>query len=255
MIAIRGTSTLTYLPTNYYITRIENKSGKANEIPLFNILAVDSVDDHTSDVISGKEWAYQFRVVTKERPYEFRAFSWSDRDIWMKGFKRLLDYKKKILARRSTSIDNLKIDIHSRPQDPIYHLRVSDFGMDGRVLPLEQIPIEEMKQPEYFDEEDQDYMNEGEENKSENAQIDSRSFNEFDRDKEVKDSNKLRKMLNEVRFDDEQYQKHPDIDSNVRNQQKILRTEGTNESLEEDSPKVKSMLSVLFYLSQRLVLS
>ena len=74
------------LPT-YSMVYFKNrkKSGKPNEIPIRGIFAVHRIDNESTDIISGKEWAYQFILVTRERVFELRAYSWNDREVWIKG--------------------------------------------------------------------------------------------------------------------------------------------------------------------------
>jgi hypothetical protein len=153
----------------YYKNR--KKSGTPVEVPLREILAVIRVDGDTGQILAGKEWAYQFFIVTRTRSYDLRAYSWNDREVWMKGLNRLIEYKKKILARRGVSLDNLEISIFDPPKSTKYDLKPSDFGQGGKVLPLDQIPIEEPEEdPE--DKAKENVTNEEKLSKSdENAQI------------------------------------------------------------------------------------
>lgn len=143
----------------YYKNR--KKSGTPIQIPLRKIIAVKKEDDDTEAVISGKEWVYQFYLVTTARSYDLRAYSWNDREVWMRSLNRVLDYKKAILAKRGVSLENLEIDIDHPPYDEKYDLRPFDFGYWGKILPLDQIPTEQPSGPEV---DNQEQNNEEQEN-------------------------------------------------------------------------------------------
>lgn len=116
------------------------------QIPLREILGLVRVDDETSNVISGKEWVYQFFLVTRSRSYDLRAYSWNDREVWMKALNRLIEYKKLILRRRGVDLDKVVLDLENIPDDQKYDLRPSDFGPGWKLKSIDEIPIEEFKQ-------------------------------------------------------------------------------------------------------------
>jgi hypothetical protein len=128
----------------YYKNR--KKSGKVEQIPLREILGMVRMDDETINVISGKEWVYQFYLVTRSRSYDLRAYSWNDREVWMKALNRILDYKRMILARRGVNLGEVILDLENIPNDQKYDFRSSDFGLEGKLKPIIEIPIEEVKQ-------------------------------------------------------------------------------------------------------------
>ena len=126
------------------------KTSKIEQIPLREILAVVKNDDSTDQEIDGKEWVFQFYLITRSRPYDLRAYSWNDREVWVKALTRILDYKKLILAKRSISLDGLTIDLENIPEDRIYDLKPWDFGTGGKIKPLHLIGNEEVKNQESF---------------------------------------------------------------------------------------------------------
>ena len=200
-----------------------NKTGKVVEILLETILLVQKVDDQTSDIISGKEWAYLFRIITRDRQYDFRAFSWNDREIWLKGFERLLDYKKKILARRSINIDDLKVNEYIRPINSVYHLQSSDFWEDGKIKPLDQIKIEKLQDPRFVVEEEHKTIEEDEEIKDNDFQDHSGLSKEEHEDKNNVIKTNLEKEQDEM------------ILRNKLNNPKISKLNSQREGDSEDS--------------------
>ncbi|CAI2360801.1 unnamed protein product [Moneuplotes crassus] len=139
------------LPTYSLVYFKNRKKGKKNTIPLQRILFVSKLGDN-DEVISGKEWSYPFRIITTERQYDFRAFSFKDREVWVSGFEKILEYKKAILAKRSINIDDLKVDEYTRPGHEVYHLRPTDFDHKGKIKALSDIPFEELQDPRYINE-------------------------------------------------------------------------------------------------------
>jgi hypothetical protein len=70
------------------------KKGKPSVIPLREMLVVHSLAENGTIVLSGgKEWGCEFRVCTRSRTYQFNAYSWSDKEVWINAFYRLMDYK------------------------------------------------------------------------------------------------------------------------------------------------------------------
>ena len=70
----------------YYKNR--KKSGKPSPIPIRGVFSLHRIDDDTTHVIAGKEWAYMFVLMTRERVYELKAYSWNDREVWIKGLSK-----------------------------------------------------------------------------------------------------------------------------------------------------------------------
>lgn len=182
----------------YYKNR--KKTGTPIQIPLRNLISLLRIDEETTDVISGKEWAYQFYLITTSRSYDLRAYSWNDREVWLKGLNKLLDYKKAILEKRGVSMDELDISISKPPSDEKYNLKPYDFGYGGKVLPLSQIitvcPEKSEEIPDHEDakfteeeirvEQNQENQNtSNEENRGSDDQIDPVASGEVPEDKKL----------------------------------------------------------------------
>jgi hypothetical protein len=110
------------------------KSGKSSEIPLKEILAIRKRDDEEgkAKIESNTEWGYEFYVITTPRTYLFNAYSWNDREIWMKALCGMLEYKKQILESRGIILKDDEIELKNRPKDAHkYTLIDSDFDSEG----------------------------------------------------------------------------------------------------------------------------
>lgn len=177
----------------YYKNR--KKSGTPVQIPLRKIIGLKKEDEAADAVLSGKEWVYQFYLITTARSYDLRAYSWNDREVWMRSLNRVLDYKKAILAKRGVSLDNLEInDIAHPPSDEKFDLRPYDFGYAGKILPLDQIPVEQPSNPEVDNQEqnkeeqqDSDAKDEGE-NEEEEGKEDNKVVEDEGRTGEIKEN-------------------------------------------------------------------
>lgn len=77
----------------YYKNR--KKKGKANPVPLREMLRLSKPEGEVGEgpVVGGKEWGYEFEVLTRSRNFRFNAYSWNDREVWHKAFTKLMDYK------------------------------------------------------------------------------------------------------------------------------------------------------------------
>lgn len=121
------------------------KKGNPNEIDLQGILGVKQLYKIDGDhAIGVKEWDFRFLVATRERVYEFRAYTFSDAEIWIKAFLNLLDYKREILKIRGVEFDywNFEFDYANHqtlPTEEKYDLIVSDFDAYLQIKELELI--------------------------------------------------------------------------------------------------------------------
>ena len=77
----------------YYKNR--KKKGKASPVPLLEMLQVNKPNSEGNEVqlSSGKEWEYEFELLTRSRNFLFNAYSWNDREVWYKALVQLMDYK------------------------------------------------------------------------------------------------------------------------------------------------------------------
>lgn len=77
----------------YYKNR--KKKGKANQVPLRELLSISKPEGEgeNTPVTGGKEWGYEFLVLTRSREFRFNAYSWNDKEVWYKAFIKLMDYK------------------------------------------------------------------------------------------------------------------------------------------------------------------
>lgn len=77
----------------YYKNR--KKKSKPADVPIKEILALQNMDEHSQNMNmhNAREWGFEFKVITRSRTYRFNAYSWNDREVWLRAFRRLLEYK------------------------------------------------------------------------------------------------------------------------------------------------------------------